>query len=306
LASSVMLMLGDGNNSLDVLRQDKGNKNHGLDFKTGVVGNSAGKKYELLEKSNVEILSKGHFGLWYRCLPKSLDLYAKFEKSTDSVSLTTFDCFESYHSDDISKLIGNKSSILEYMTYLPDLFEVLWRYEIGPNGSSTNCEIFINDTKNHRRDQWSIHDAMTSESLSAILEIFSVPPGQESNIDYKTIDFQNEGFGGVIDYNWEKGQKDIPYTFPSSRISLNFESICYQKRITTLEFVDIYIVAYGLSMLARYFPDLWVTCLESNCLAAKLIERFSNVLVRKAPILALSLLHEEMYHIGTTRSAWSR
>jgi hypothetical protein len=92
--------------------------------------------------------------------------------------------------------------------------------------------------------------------------------------------------------------------WPTSRETMDHQSIAYAEEIDTHEFVDGFVVAYQLSMLSRYFPDLWVACVESHCKAAKLIEQAVSLLIKKSPILALSMLTPGGITISTHREPW--
>ena len=57
-------------------------------------------------------------------------------------------------------------------------------------------------------------------------------------------------------------------------------------------------------MLSRYFPDIWIACIESQCKAAKLIERAVDIVIKKLPILALSFISFEDVVISTHKEPW--
>ena len=96
----------------------------------------------------------------------------------------------------------------------------------------------------------------------------------------------------------------IQFQFPDSREAMDHSTISYADHVEMFEIVDLYLVAYQLSMLSRYFPDLWVKCIESQCLSAKLISRATEIIGRKFPILCLSLLNGEKTVISTHRQPW--
>jgi hypothetical protein len=83
---------------------------------------------------------------------------------------------------------------------------------------------------------------------------------------------------------------EASFKWPTSRETAHHDSISYAAEIDTHEVVDCFILAYQLSMLSRYYPDLWISCLESRCKAAKIIERTVDLLISKAPVMMLSLI----------------
>ena len=75
------------------------------------------------------------------------------------------------------------------------------------------------------------------------------------------------------------------------RETINNDLIAYGiESMDFPEMVDAYLAAYALSMLSRYYPDYWITCLESHCMAAKVIEQFVSLICRKGPLMVLRFL----------------
>lgn len=302
LASSCMLLRGDGSKSLDVVRQKAANKNHGLDFSTGVTKSSAQQGLEILSQSYVEILGKGHFPLWYEVLPDFILAYGKTSITHASSRQTRLDVVGGTSRVKYSEISGTKSPLLGYLMFLPDLVGELRRYGVAPVSSRFDHEAII-QKNGTRKESWYIHGAGAPQNLEMLLDAFKAPA---RNIHAFSASLEDGVSGGIVSFVWDKKDEPVMFQFPSSRVALSFDNVCYADDVQTHEFVDMYVASFGLSMLARYFPDLWVTCLESNCLAAKLIERFAGVLVKKAPMLALSLLSGQDYFISTHRRPWSR
>jgi hypothetical protein len=96
----------------------------------------------------------------------------------------------------------------------------------------------------------------------------------------------------------------LHFQYPSIRENINNEQVALAFDVDTLEVVDAYLVGYALSMLARYYPDYWIGCLDSHCKAAKVIERLVFVLIRKFPVMALKLLASDDIVISTHRPPW--
>jgi hypothetical protein len=95
--------------------------------------------------------------------------------------------------------------------------------------------------------------------------------------------------------------QSMNFHWPEGRETMDHFTVSYAGHVETLEIVDLYLVAYQLSMLSRYFPDIWVRCIESQCLSAKLISRATEIIGRKFPILCLSILNNEKTVISTFR-----
>jgi hypothetical protein len=132
------------------------------------------------------------------------------------------------------------------------------------------------------------------------LEEFSVTP---RFADALKFDGPDNGRSGIVSIQFKEGE-EIGFRWPNSRDTMNHDSISYAGMPETHEIVDLYLVAYQLSMLSRYFPDIWVRCIESQCRAAKLIERATGIIARKLPILTLSMLSGEETVVSTHREPW--
>lgn len=301
LASSIMLMQGDGRKSLDRVRLDPSNRSHGLKFTTDVKGSSASDRLRILQDSRVEVLMDGHFKQWYVELPRAHRTYGK--KTVINANNSTrvdFSPIGYFESPPFESLIGSKKTLLNLFQYLPDLNGELRQYGFAPASSRWNIE------QNVRHDastvtQWLIHSAQSPDALENVLSQFAAP---ERSIGGFQVEMDPGATGAIVAYRQTKDD-DIFFRFPSSRLALTFDHYCYAEDTDIHEFADLYLAAFGLSMLSRYFPDIWLGVLESNCLAARLIERFSRVVNRKAPMLALSLLQGRDIFISSSRIPWS-
>ena len=115
---------------------------------------------------------------------------------------------------------------------------------------------------------------------------------------------QEDALGGIVVLDCAMEDQEITFEWPNCRETMSHDTIFYAEDYDTLEIADGFLASYQLSMLSRYFPDLWVACLESQCKAAKLIERAVDILLKKFPILALSLLVPEGVVVSTHREPW--
>ncbi len=148
---------------------------------------------------------------------------------------------------------------------------------------------------------WRLHSYSALGSMQALLDGFSDLQrfGENFNIAYQ------EGMPGAIITLQQGGHEQVQYQIEGMfRESLVDEQWLYVEDVRTHEIVDAYQVAYGLSMLARYFPDYWISCLDSHCIAATVIESLVGVLIRKFPILALSLMEGTGMVISIHRPPW--
>ena len=147
---------------------------------------------------------------------------------------------------------------------------------------------------------WRIHGCESKQDLEILLKKFSVQPGFENLRNFTPYP---SGLGGEVRVNFQHGDH-ISFEWPDVREALEHCTISYADHVEMFEIVELYLVAYQLSMLSRYFPDLWVHCIESQCLSAKLISRATEIIGRKFPILCLSILNDEKTVISIYRQPW--
>ncbi|MFZ6654030.1 YaaC family protein [Undibacterium sp. TJN19] len=299
LASLMMLVLGDGRKSLDYLRQDKKNNNHGLDFTTGCNAKMASSGTHLLENTHAEILKFGHFSNWYDVLPSVGKTYGMKRTNGKRNSSVEYSPVGTFNVCSSAELHGKKKKIIDLLRHMPDLTIDLDRFGIEVYCSRINLDT-IADGDFMGRFSWRIHNCKSLDERDSILDKFRIAPKYANSFSWLGED---DAKVGIIELTLER-ELDFHFSWPSSRDNLNHESIAYADTLYTFEIVDLYILAYQLSMLSRYFPDIWVGCIESHCRAAKLIDLAVDTIVKKFPILALSMLASDEIIISTHRQPW--
>jgi hypothetical protein len=294
-----MLILGDGEYALDYLRRDSKNIDHGLNFSNNCTAKNASNGLSLIENSFVEVISHGHFTNWYSTLPTNEHVPAYITHHFTGGFRNNRENVGSFELCKLDDLIGRKRSVVELIKYFPDLNRDIFRYGIQvPNSKSTHkIDHFQSGEIQHA---WSIHGASTPENFWQILNSFAIRPNFSEAL---TCHSHEEDTSGIVTLKFQKSDNPL-FKWPSTRETLNHDTISYADEFDTLEIVDCYLVAYQLSMLSRYFPDLWIGCLESQCKAAKLIEQAVLILTKKFPILALSILSPAGLVISTHREPW--
>lgn len=297
LCSAIMLLLGTGDKALDKLRLDKKNNNHGLDFSTSVNATSCRVGLDILTNSFTTVRNNGFFLQWYSTLPVEAPVYGVVIRKDGQGSMTNREWVGTDIAMNSQEIIGYKAPIIELLKYLPDLNSSLKNYGVTVPSSRVDFEITkVNGTDNF---EWRIHGASSGEDLQSILNQFVVPEGENDKL-VKII--SNSGTSCIVKLIQKEGAH---FTYPSYRETINNEKIIYgNQQLNRHEIVDAYLSAYGLSMLSRYFPDIWVSCLESHCKAAKLIERLLFVLIQKAPVMALATMRSDDFVISTHRPQW--
>lgn len=297
LASTIMLALGTGDKALDVLREKNENKHHGLEFSLGIGEKQASNGISLFENSYVKVLSNGHFRNWYETLPRegiAPSLITEYHES--GTHHTVFQEFGTFKIDSFEEIISYKKASLIYLIkYFPDLMRDFRRYGINTSSARSEHKVMLrpDGTVSH---EWLIHGAASRNELDHILQ------------EFKCESLGDDFFKKQIDVTSARvtttGDRNIMFSYPSMRLSMDVSSIMYADMPDQHEIVDAYKVGFALSMLSRYFPDVWISTLESHCKASQLIELIVNNLSRKFPMMALSILNGQEVVISNHRPFW--
>ncbi|WP_257248367.1 YaaC family protein [Burkholderia cepacia] len=303
LASLMMLILGDGRKSLDYLRSDSKNCHHGLDFKTGCNASAAATAINLLEQSYAKVMPFGQFANWYKTLPEFGASHGMAKRIYPTFNRSGRESVGNYKIDDFKKLNGSNLNLVDLIKYLPDLSDDLGRFGINAICSRSSLDVEYDYRDNSAEYRWAIHGCTPKEGLMKLLEGFKTKPQWAENFTFAVSNEDDYSAGGIVKFQYQIGES-IALSWPDTRETVNHDLISYAEAITRHEIVDLYVVAYQLSMLSRYFPDIWVSCMESQCRAAKIVERVTDVFIRKFPILALSLILGEEVIISTHRPPW--
>jgi hypothetical protein len=299
LASAVMLLLGTGEHSYDALRANTRSRHHGLVFTVGPSARAAGQGTELLRASHVEIIDRGHFPTWHSLLPRQLvaiGLVRRHHHHSQDIMMAPLgaDILA-----DTRAIIGRKVTIIDALRHLPDLASDLGRYGIDVIHTLGGHELAIRPG-GERIHTWILRNAGSNRRLLDLLERFCF---RSPAIDAITVspNIELSDTSGCV-VRFTESPAANAFSWPSGRLTCDGELVMYAEDVDTHEFVDLYIAAFGLSMLSRYFPDLWIVCLDAHCKSAKIIEAFTALARRKAPILALELLLGRRLRISTHRS----
>ena len=300
LASLMMLIMGDGTKSLDYLRRDTKNRKHGLSFTTACTLNNVSSDINLLKLSSASILEYGHFPNWYKTLPAAQPVYAEFETANGQFRTRGMTQVGRSTLASMVSISENPWSLLDLLALFPDLDSDLRKCGVEKIRSRINMRVLQNIEQNSVSYTWRIQGCESTQDLEMLLEKFRVEPRFANMMNFTPYP---SGLGGEARVVYMRGDQ-IDFHWPDFRETLEHFTISYADDIQIFEIVELYLVAYQLSMLSRYYPDLWVHCIESQCLSAKLISRATEIIGRKFPILCLSILNDEKTVISTYRQPW--
>lgn len=299
LSSSIMLLLGNGEKSLDFLRKTPANLHHGLTFSTNANATNSQKNLEILNNSYVKIEQNGFFQNWYSTMPISSQSYAIVKKQEEHGELINREPIGYDLHKHLSEMLGFRSSLIELLKTFPDLTSSFKKIGVDVPASRVDIEIRDNSARTHRDFEWRIHETSSPHDLDLILESFKVI--ETDSIKLQKIITSNK-LSAVVKLSCNP---DTQFSYPSVRETINNEKIMFSRnQFNCHELVDAFIVVYALSMLSRYYPDVWVSCLESKCKAATLIEKIVSTLIKKVPLMTLSIMYRNDYVISNHRPDW--
>lgn len=296
LTTACMLIRGSGEYSLDYLRRDKKNAHHGLDFTFSSNQQRAKEGLNLLENSFVKVCPNGHFKNWYSTLHPTIPVAALQTLRDRTSTSTNYTVAGGCKIPDIQDLIGEKGDLLSLIRRLPDLCSELKRY--GVHLDYARGEHCIEHEKETGRatHTFIFHNAVSHEALLKVVDEFNCKKGV--NFVY---DIQEGASGGTVE---TRPDSHWGFSYPNSRTTLDHKTIYYGDSVDTPEVVDLFAISYALSMLSRYFPDIWISFLESHCKGSKLVERVIRLLILKTPSLMLNEISNTNYIISNHRPFW--
>lgn len=286
LFSAAMLINGSGEKSLDFLRKDPRNRRHGLalDFEFTQCNPSAG--VALLDKAKSTIESHGFLAQAYQAIPSSLPAHSLLT-AYDNQGRYTYALTVSGSESRPILQVSAKYSALDLCRRLPDL-EENFRH-LGLRRDVVRCSTSVTHRNHKVEHRFIIHEPASQETEDALMELFKFHCNTLSEEHYQTINVARFPGGGWMVKIPSNGHT-LRFECPSIRWSLTGEEYMLASPSESWEWLDAFITSYILSMLSRYFPDIWMNCLESRCGSAAIAQRFVTAYTRKFPQLALELM----------------
>lgn len=296
LSTACMLIRGDGKKSLDFLRRDSKNSNHGLDFTFSSDIRQSKIGLNLLGNSYIKVCPNGHFANWYGTLVSTQRLAAITHLRTSQGSRRNMEYVGNFQIPEFSDLKGTKKDLMFLLTRLPDLYSDLVRYGVNVDSARGELRVYRDEVIKQEYNEFTFHSSPSPEGFLRVIENFTCEYGV--NFEYGFFDGGKSGFIST------RKDKHWTFSFPDSRTTMDHKTIYYAEPLATPEVVDLFLVSYALSMLSRYFPDIWVSFLESHCKGAKLVERIVRVLTLKMPNLMLNQITGSELVISNHRPPW--
>lgn len=284
LSSALMLLHGTGDHSLDKLREKEENRKHGIRFSGDIKALLRSETpfahvFATLERT-------GFFRNFYETYPAPAIHYPlKFRREDSSINVGWSEVASGSKTpyDDLRP----KISLADLVARLPDLHQFLERAKIPSN--SLRGDIWL------AYDEGCLNHFMTYDFgfipskpiWSGLLSTVQAPHPHGVISRY---DDQTQSGSIRLDIRRESAET---FSFPDSRSTIDGDEIVFASEVDTPEIMDWLRATYVLSMLSRYYPDIWVEFLESHSIFSKVIENLVEACHVKYPKLVLECLLEE-------------
>ncbi len=287
LSTACMVIRGDGKKSLDYLRKNS-KSSHGLNFTFSASSNTSKQGFKLLENSRVEILQDGHFANWYSTLKKEQKTYGFVtETRGNNFGYSDLKSVGTSTIPDFNNILLNakKHSLDTIIKTLPDLASDLVRYGMTVNAARGEHQMNLDHNNKRYESIFTFHGSPSHNALMAVVN------GFKSDNLIPLIEIADGARSGVVSFSSDGKHS---FTYPDSRETLDHRVIFYEDGLIKVpEVVDLFLISYALSMLSRYYPDIWVPFLESHCKGAKLVEQIVHVLTLKLTTLMLNQISNQ-------------
>lgn len=315
LSRAVILLRNDGTFSYDALRKNNSHNHHGLEVDRGKLkNNNVHNVEEFLSRIQCSCLFKreaetgewypwGNFPLFYQSLIQGVFRVPIQEHVVGKHShITRYHAQACADSKDIAKLNGLNFDLLTIFKQLPDMYFYLLELGVVPELSRGNVKATIWNTVKEEAEKTTVTnvkevhdffiDGLFQEQRDKLLKLYG-----EVNKDIKIV----TDFGSNLHLRFEREYvppKEFRVYFPDIVEDVHGKHFYITDIDTYLsELASILVGLYMLSMLSRYYPDIWVRAIEKNVSIAEITDTFLNMVQRKFPNLILDQLTEVKHHI---------
>lgn len=301
LCTATMLLNGDGDKSLDKLRQKPKSKHHGLKFNIKNE-NKIKEGLGLLENSNIKIEKEGFFQEWYPTVPETEKLLAH-EKVIETNQLER-NCIlirSNVEKIGLHELIGKEFSLIELVKRIPDLIPDLERLGVDTEAAKSHrkIEVQLGQEEDQIAEHWAFTGLRTQTDFEKLVKYFKI------NKNPKNLKFeQAKGIDNsslIVTLRYTSKNNGLNFSVPEERFDINGNHYAFSNFSKTPEISDALLITYGLGMICRYYPDLWISELDSHSIASKIIENAIEKLSLKIPILALRAMNRSTTIISSLR-----
>ena len=319
LCQAVILLKGDGTQSLDARRKNRSARHHGLEtsFEEGQIKSKERRLDEVLNAIGCRIYEihgkpVGNFPELYKSLsPDAYSLEADIsEKGLSQVIRGVEVCRVSDHPS-VTCLRGTRFSMAELMQTLPDMRTALFELGIPSLARPVQTKTLLSYAKYPEgtrvrtavREEYDYFVQLSEESETDKLQLqlkHCVPELKKEDTyisvhEHKGVTVHLRGCHGF--YEDEPKQTVLPDLLEDLHGS---KCILLLAGLGVPEIATYVMCLYCLGMLCRYFPDLWVELMDGNKHMAELCDIFLTAAYLKFPRLILTQMTNTIYHFHSS------
>lgn len=305
LSKALILIKNDGEYSYDYMRMKEKHNHHGLNLKKDF--STCNSKYLSDFLGTIESTVNfnkdtpwGNFPIFYNSISSdSILITGKYEIENSSIYATEYQLCDSVDKRQILNKMET-FNLLELFQYLPDLYSYfdLKKIEtklfpvniskstfaktgIKVNGSIVNADklrnfsIVINEIK--------------KDDIGKIIEYYK-------KIGFDFLKISDNAISCTLSETIHIDDNKSSMFIPDAVSGISEETYCiFNSEHYITESASYYIILFMLSMLCRYFPDIWVDRIEKLDGFSELISFYMQVAIRKVPNLILNQMTDTKF-----------
>ncbi|MGL3211126.1 YaaC family protein [Bradyrhizobium sp. BR 1433] len=294
LALAEMLLKQPGDSSLDRAREH--HRHHGLvftDTRSGTLADNltisaAGLVAKpMIVTRNAAEERLGTFELWHRGAREFPHVGKQTVYHLDGGQTSGFRLLGSPDDQRLPLLPASGLTLFDCFTQIPDMIEFL-----GEHGIPSQCargRITRDDHPQQSVLRYVLHPSLVAPNVFADMRVH---PALVDRLEY--IALPN---GGALTLRTASTDPDHAIVLPAASAFTASEFRCWTSTHLPLnEFGFIYVALFMAGNYARYYPDRWVSDVETSAPLALAIEALLTIAERRVPWLVLSELSRS-YHV---------
>jgi hypothetical protein len=292
LALGEILWKGDGNVSLDKLRQH--HANHGLELKLGNLKPMHGLQIsgELGAKANNPQRPTGTFAAWHNIARNSPLIGTVTTRLVDGGTRTGAAIIYGPEDRPMPSINVSGVTFLQCIKSLPAFYYSLRNFnEIS---DLVRCTLTRTLTVAGER-QWNWADTIIVHPHSqSVIEAVSSDFGFRAHY-FEKLHCREVSEGFILNLQGERNEPPPPFHLPEG-VTLDVRNTYLRPASSVLnEFGCFYVSLYISGMFCRYFPDLWMKHIGEHSEFSLLVEQLCFDAIERLPLLTLSELDQTAY-----------
>jgi hypothetical protein len=320
LSKALILLRKDGDYSIDYLRKKERHQHHGLDIKKTFKDIKEDidikaffeklqcecycKQIPNSETSEKSKIPWGHFPLFYESLTSN---YVKIQTELIELNKSTGISFEvrqsAYEVLPINTFLETPFNSLKILRTLPDMYFHLKRFDIQSNLCRGEVQLKVTDF--YKTDTLGERKLLES-SYQYYCFLNNLPNNLRNDFlnlfrELKFFEIMEEGenflvFTAQAIIN-EQNQK-LPFQIVDMVDDITGQIFYIANPAEYLPEPAAYLVLlFNLSIICRYYPDVWVRIIDNNIPIAEITDSLLNIIYRKFPNLILDLMTGTKHYI---------